>query len=99
MGLAAGFVMYLLNSKSKVLGAVLASIAGCLTNTVLVMGGIYLFYGEKYGEALNISSISFGGLTNYILAAFGINAVIEIAVAIIISIPVVKAVKPRLIGK
>jgi uncharacterized membrane protein len=99
MGLAAGLMMYLLGKKSKVLGAVTASIAGCLTNTVLVMGGIYLIYGDKYGEALNISSISFGGLTNYILAAFGINAVIEIAVAIIISIPAVKAIKPKLIGK
>jgi uncharacterized membrane protein len=99
MGLAAGLMMYLLGKKSKVLGAVTASIAGCLTNTVLVMGGIYLIYGDKYGEALNISSISFGGLTNYILAAFGINAVIEIALAIIISIPAVKAIKPKLIGK
>jgi uncharacterized membrane protein len=99
MGIAAGLVMYAVQKKSKVLGAVLASIAGCLTNTILVMGGIYLIYGEKYGDALNISSISFGGLTNYILTAFGINAVIEIAVAIIITVPVVKAIKPKLLGK
>ncbi len=99
MGMAAGFVMYLLKNKSKTLGSVLASIAGCLTNTALVMGGIYLIYGEKYGEQLNISSISFGGLTNYILAAFGINAVIEIAVAIIITIPVVKALNKKMLDK
>ena len=99
MGMAAGLIMHLIEKKSKTLGAVLAGVAACLTNTVLVMGGIYLIYGEKYGDALNISSISFGGLTNYILAAFGINAVIEIATAIIITVPVVNAVSKRLIGK
>ena len=99
MGMAAGLIMHLIEKKSKTLGAVLAGVAACLTNTVLVMGGIYLIYGEKYGDVLNISSISFGGLTNYILAAFGINAVIEIATAIIITVPVVNAVSKRLIGK
>ncbi len=99
MGMAAGLIMHLIEKKSKTLGAVLSGIAACLTNTVLVMGGIYLIYGEKYGDVLNISSISFGGLTNYILAAFGINAVIEIATAIIITVPVVNAVSKRLIGK
>ena len=99
MGMAAGFMMYLLKNKSKLLGSILASIAGCLTNTALVMGGIYLIYGDKYGEQLNIASVSFGGLTNYVLAAFGINAVIEIAVAIIITVPVVQAVKNKMTGK
>lgn len=90
MGLVAG----LISSGKKIPGPVanmLSAIAACLTNTVLVMGGIYLIYGEKYGAELNIASVNFGGLTNYILAAFGINAVIEIITAVIITIPAVKA--------
>ncbi len=58
-------------------------------NTALVMGGIYLFYSEEVG----ISTISFGGLTKFILAAFGINAVLEIIICIILTIPICNALR------
>lgn len=94
MGLAASLIFKALK-KHKSIGAALSSLGGCLVNTCLVMGGIYLIYGEKYGADLGIASVNFGGLTNYIVAAFGINAVIEIIAAIIITIPVVNAVKTK----
>lgn len=90
-GLAAAAVFILLKNHSKI-KYILSVIIGCAVNTVLVMGSIYLLYGDKYGTELGISSVNLGGLTNYVLAAFGINAVIEIAVAIIITIPTVKAI-------
>ncbi|HZJ77540.1 MAG TPA: ECF transporter S component [Clostridia bacterium] len=58
-------------------------------NTALVMGGIYLFYSEEVG----ISTISFGGLTKFILAAFGMNAVLEIIICIILTIPICNALR------
>lgn len=94
-GAAAGLVFELITKKDKSghLATALAAVAACLCNTAFVMGGIYLFYGEKYGAQLNINAISFGGLTNYIVAAFGVNAVIEIAVGVAIAVPVAYALR------
>lgn len=93
-GLAAAAIFILLKNHSKI-KYILSVIIGCAVNTVFVMGSIYLLYGDKYGTELGISSVNLGGLTNYVLAAFGINAVIEIAVAIIITIPTVKAIDKK----
>ena len=94
-GAVAGLVFTLVAKKDtkKHVASGLGAVAGCLCNTVFVMGSIYLLYGEKYGAELGIASVNFGGLTNYILAAFGINAVIEIIVAIVIAIPVSLALR------
>jgi uncharacterized membrane protein len=75
---------YLRNSKKPISAAGIAAILATLTNTVLVMGGIYLFYSKDVG----ISSISFGGLTNFILTAIGINAVLEIIVGYTLVVPI-----------
>lgn len=90
-GLAAGAVFSLISKHSgkKDLAAALAAVSCCLVNTVLVMGGIYLFYSSEVGAG----SVSFGGLTKYILAAFGINALVEIAVGIVIGVPVSNALR------
>ncbi len=94
-GAAAGLIFTLVakKDKKKHIASALGALGGCLCNTVFVMGSIYLLYGEKYGAELGIASVNFGGLTNYILAAFGINAIIEIVVAIVIAIPVSLALR------
>ena len=94
-GAAAGLIFTLVakKDKKKHIASALGALGGCLCNTVLVMGSIYLLYGEKYGAELGIASVNFGGLTNYILAAFGVNAIIEIVVAIVIAIPVSLALR------
>lgn len=71
-------------NKKNVSAAGMATILATITNTVLVMGGIYLFYGKDVG----ISSISFGGLTNFILTAFGINAALEIIIGYVLVVPI-----------
>ena len=80
-GLAAGAVFSLISKHSgkKNLAAALAA----------VMGGFYLFYSREVGAG----SVSFGGLTKYILAAFGINALVEIAVGVVIGVPVSNALR------
>lgn len=94
-GLIAGLIFSLIAKKDKTkhIASGVAALSACLCNTVLVMGGIYLLYGEKYGAELGIASVNFGGLTNYILAAFTVNALIEIAVGIVIAIPVSHALR------
>lgn len=94
-GIAAGLVYSFIakKTKKKSIGSILAAVSACLCNTVFVMGGIYLLYGKEYGAELGIASVNFGGLTNYILAAFGINAVLETAVGIAVSVPVSAALR------
>lgn len=77
-------VFYKKESKKSISAAGIAAILATLTNTILVMGGIYLFYSKDIG----ISAISFGGLTNFILAAFGINAVLEIIAGYVLVVPI-----------
>jgi uncharacterized membrane protein len=91
IGLVAGVLYYLLSREDKKnsIGMGITSALATAVNTALVMGGIYLFYSDEVG----VSSISFGGLTKFILAAFGINAVLEIIIGIILVIPICLALK------
>lgn len=80
--------IYKLLSKYKVnktLSSVLAGFCGSLTNTVLVMGGIYLFFGESYSAAKEIAyntliatvmaTITGSGITEAIVSAVVCGAV------------------------
>lgn len=57
------------------------------------MGAIYIFHGGEFGKELGITVMSFGGFLKYVLAAFTINAVLEIVAAVIIAVPVSMALK------
>ena len=66
-----------------------AGIAGSLTNTILVMGGIYLFFGSTYAQA---KEVAFGDLFMYIVnSVILINGVPEAIVAAILTTAVAKA--------
>lgn len=61
-----------------------------MTNTILVLGGIYLIYAQKYVEALNIP------LENAKSAILGVSVtsgIPEAIFSVIITTAVVKAVK------
>ena len=55
VGLVAGLVFHaFLKRKQEKRGMVVAAVLGSLTNTVLVLGFIALFYGNEYADALSI---------------------------------------------
>ena len=63
---------------------------GSLTNTVGVLGMIYLLYAAEYAEKMGIEASAAAG------AIFGValtNGIAEAVVAVVISIPVVLAVR------
>ncbi len=70
----------------------LAGLGGSLTNTLLVMHMIYLFFGESYGAANKIAS---GALYSFITSIIFINGVPEAIVAAIITMIVVAALRKR----
>ncbi len=60
-----------------------AGVAGSLTNTLLVMNGIYVLFGSQYAEATNKA---LDGLYKAILVIIGTNGVPEAVVAGILSL-------------
>lgn len=95
-GLVAGLVYELVSKKLKKvhLASVLSAVFACLTNTVFVMGSLYLVYGQSSEAAkLGIVQFDFGSFIYFILGAFGTNAVFEMIIAIVIAIPISHALR------
>lgn len=73
-----GVKKLLKNKKGSVSAAlVIAGVAGSLTNTLLVMNGIYVLFGDQWAAAKNITT----GLYATILGVIGTNGVPEAIVA------------------
>ena len=68
--------------KTRKLSLLLSGVVGSMTNTILVMGMIYLFFGQQYAEA---KSIAFEAVLGIILSVVGINGTIEAIVAALIA--------------
>ena len=95
-GLVAGLVFEFVSKKLKRvhLASVLSAVFACLTNTILVMGSLYLVYGQTSEAAkLGIVQFDFGSFIYFILGAFGTNAIFEMIIAIVIAVPVSHALR------
>jgi uncharacterized membrane protein len=76
--------------KKRALSVGAGAAAGALINTVGVLGMIYLLYAQRFLDALGIGDVPAA------VAIFGLalpNAPLELAAALLITIPVVAAVK------
>jgi len=81
---------------SKPLDLVVASVAGTMTNTVLVLGMIYLLYAESFVEAMGLDA----GLAGKIIFGIGVtNGIPESIIAVLIVTAVVSTVKKSGNGK
>jgi Predicted membrane protein len=65
-----------------------AGVAGSLTNTLLVMNFIYLFFGQSYAEVKNVAVSTLYGV---ILSVIAINGIPEAIVAGILTTAICKA--------
>ena len=87
-------VMLYLSVKNKKANFAIAvsSFMGTLTNSGLVLGLIYLFYAQKYAEAIGISP---NLASKTIFSAFITNAIPEAIVAILVASAVVTSFSKR----
>ncbi|MGL4607299.1 MAG: ECF transporter S component [Eubacteriaceae bacterium] len=69
------------------LALAVAGIGGSLTNTLLVMNFIYLFFGSDYAQAKEVSSSALYGV---ILGIIGVNGIPEALVASILTVAICK---------
>lgn len=66
----------------------IAGLAGSMTNTILVMNLIFIFFKDSYAAAKNLAA---NALYGFILSVIGINGVPEALVAMFLTVAVVKA--------
>lgn len=88
--LAAGYIYLGLTKKahlSQRLSAGLAAGIGSIFHTILVLSGIYLFFGKMYAENVGIA---YNTLLGVFLAVVGTNGVPEAITAVIICTALVK---------
>ncbi len=82
--------------KNDAVDLTIAGIAGSMTNTILVMGGIYVFFGAAYAAAREIDLTALFGV---IMGVIGVNGVPEAILAGILAMAVCKVllryVKPK----
>ena len=69
--------------KGQVLSLSLAGLIGSLTNTLLVMNFIYLFFNQSYAQA---NGVSVNTLYGFILTVIGINVVQDAIVAALLTV-------------
>lgn len=68
-----------------------ASLVGALTNTILVLSLIYLFFGASYAAAI---SVSYEVLITVLMGVVFTNGIAEAIVGCLITLMVYKALKP-----
>ncbi len=87
-------LLYKLTKNKKAISYIAGGLIGSLTNTIFVMGGIYLLFGEAYAAARNIE---FSALYGVIMGIIGANGVPEAIVACLITAavcPILRRLRP-----
>ena len=87
-------LFFRLMKNRKTIAYIAGGLAGSLTNTILVMGGIYLLFGESYAAA---KGISFNAVYGVIMGIIGANGVPEAIIACLITAavcPILRRIKP-----
>jgi uncharacterized membrane protein len=91
IGLTSYYSYKLLSQKvNKSFSIAVGAAVGSFTNTIGVLGMIYILYAKEYANAKNII---ISNLANTLLGVAGFNGSIEAVIAVIVIVPIVLAVK------
>lgn len=94
LGYLAGFVFEIMKKNHREnLGVVVGALTGAITNTVLVLSGIYIFFGEAYASAVGVQ---YSTLVTVLLGVVSTNGILEAILGAIVSLAIYKALKPIL---
>lgn len=97
IGVSSGLIMLGLK-KTKIneyVAVSIAAIVGSLCNTILVMSGIYFFFGPAYAA---VKGIAYDGLMALIWTTITTNGVLEAVLAIFLVSAIYKAIQPLVKG-
>lgn len=93
IGVVAGFLFKALSKTklSKALSAGVCGFCGALTNTILVMGGIYLFFGRSYSAAKDQAYETLIGTVMATITGIGITeALVSAVISAAVCVPLFK---------
>ena len=82
IGYIAGSIYEIMKGKLKTLGIIAGSFIGSLTNTILVLAGIYFIFGIEYAKMLNMDLST---LLPYMLGIIATQGLVEAILGTIIS--------------
>lgn len=90
IGLVTGSIFdYLRKRKApELLSVAISAVLGSLTNTILVLSGIFIFFGQEYAQAVNVA---YDALITFLATIIAINGITEAIVAAVISGVLTKA--------
>lgn len=93
LGYLAGVIFEFLKNKLKNenIAAIASALVGTITNTVLVLGGIYFFFGGAYANAINIA---YSSLLAMLLGVVTTNGIVEALIGATVALLAYKAIKP-----
>ena len=93
IGIVAGLVYNAVQKidKTKVAACILSGLAGSITNTILVMSGIYVFFGNEYSQAKGIAYDTLLGVIGGVIAVNGVlEAIIAAVIATLVARPLIE---------
>lgn len=90
IGLASYYAFRFLKFKSQAIRIGIATFIGSITNTVLVLGAIYIIFLESYAKAMGMSTSAAGYA---ILGIVFTNGLPEALVSVLICIPIIQILK------
>ncbi|MDF9825557.1 putative membrane protein [Breznakia sp. PF5-3] len=92
IGFLSGFLYEILSKRkiNDVISISISAVVGSLTNTILVLGGIVVFFGRAYADAI---AIPYNTLLTFIMGIVTSSGIIEAIVAAIIAVAICKAGK------
>ena len=92
IGVVSGYVYKALHKvlKKESIALAVAGVAGSMTNTIGVMGLIYILFGEQYAAALDYAA---DALLGVIMTVVGVNGVPEAIIAGVLTVLVCKALQ------
>ena len=76
---------------NETVGIIAGALTGAITNTVLVLGGIYLFFGSAYADAIQVA---YEALIAVLLGVVATNGIAEAILGAVATLLVCKAIKP-----
>ena len=84
IGLTSYYSFYLVSKvdKTKIFAYAAAGVVGALTNTIFVMGGIYVLFGQQYAAATNHAVSELMGIIMGVVAANGVPEAITAGIIV-----------------
>lgn len=96
VGFLAGLIFEQMRKKNinEHISVIAGAFVGAFTNTVLVLGGIYIFFGAQYAQTVKVA---YNALIALLFGVVVTNGIAEAILGIIVSLLVYKAVRTYII--